>query len=103
MPVQNWSFSATPSYQNHSRLYWISQALSYLLLLPVAAIGFVQLARRHPQPVVLWMLAASSFLTCFIFFPLARYRIPVFDPVMIVCAAFFVSRFIEQMALREES
>ena len=75
-----------PSYSSRSTLYWIGHAASYLCLLPFAVIGFWRVARRPPQPVVLWALAGATLLTSLIFFPLPRYRIPVFDPVMIVCA-----------------
>jgi hypothetical protein len=77
-----------PSYSSHSRRYWIGHAASYLALLPFALAGFLQIVRRPRQPIVLWGLAGSALLTALIFFPLPRYRVPVFDPVMIVCAAF---------------
>ena len=76
-----------PSYSSHSSLYWIGHAASYLSLLPFAIVGFWRVVRRPSQPVVLWALAGATLLTSLIFFPLPRYRIPVFDPVMIVCAS----------------
>jgi 4-amino-4-deoxy-L-arabinose transferase-like glycosyltransferase len=76
-----------PSLSSHSRLYWIGHSASYLSLLPFAVAGFWRVVRRSPQPVVLWALAVATLLTSLIFFPLPRYRIPIFDPVMIVCAA----------------
>lgn len=76
-----------PSYSSHSKLFWVAQATSYLLLVPFALVGFLRLRRRKPQPAVLWALAGATVLTCVVYFPLPRYRIPVFDPVMIVCAA----------------
>jgi hypothetical protein len=91
-----------PSYRGHSRLYWIAQAASYLLLLPFALAGFAQIVRRRPQPVVMWLLATTTLLTCFIFFPLPRYRIPVFDPMLIVCAAVFASHRWAVSARRRE-
>ena len=75
-----------PSYSSHSTLYWIGHAVSYLSLLPFAVAGFWRVTRRPPQPIVLWALAGATVLTSLIFFPLPRYRIPIFDPVMIVCA-----------------
>ena len=76
-----------PSFSSHSRLYWIGHAASYLSLLPFAVAGFWRVVRQPSQPVVLWALAAATLLTSLIFFPLPRYRIPIFDPVMIVCAS----------------
>ena len=76
-----------PSYSSHSRLYWIGQATSYLVLLPFAVGGFLRIVRRRNQPIVLWALAGATLLTSLIFFPLPRYRVPIFDAVMIVCAA----------------
>ena len=76
-----------PSYSSHSMLYWIGHAASYLTLLPFAASGFWRVVRRPGQPIVLWSLAGATLLTSLIFFPLPRYRIPIFDPVMIVCAS----------------
>ena len=81
-----------PSYSSHSRLYWIGHATSYLALLPFALAGFFRIVRHRDQPIVLWALAASALVTALIFFPLPRYRVPVFDIVMIVCAASLVRR-----------
>jgi hypothetical protein len=36
-------------------------------------------------------LAAASVLVCLVFFPQERFRIPVIDPVLIVCAAAWLS------------
>jgi 4-amino-4-deoxy-L-arabinose transferase-like glycosyltransferase len=76
-----------PSYSSHSIRYWVGHAASYLALLPFALAGFLRIVRQPDQPVVLWGLAGSALLTALVFFPLPRYRVPVFDPVMIVCAA----------------
>jgi 4-amino-4-deoxy-L-arabinose transferase-like glycosyltransferase len=76
-----------PSYTLHSRRYVVASVGSYLLLLPVAAAGAWRLRRRPAQPVALWLLAASSVLVCLVFFPQERFRIPVIDPVLVVCAA----------------
>ena len=76
-----------PSYSSHSTLYWVGHAASYLTLLPFALGGFWRVVRQREQPVVLWALAGATLLTSVIFFPLPRYRIPTFDPVMIVCAS----------------
>lgn len=87
-----------PSYTLHSFRYRTASAISYLLLLPFAVAGAIALFTprragraagtpgRRP-PVALLALAASSVLVCIVFFPQERFRIPVIDPVMIVCAA----------------
>jgi 4-amino-4-deoxy-L-arabinose transferase-like glycosyltransferase len=79
-----------PSYSSHSTLYWVGQATSYLALLPFALRGFWRVVRQREQPIVLWVLAGVTLLTSVIFFPLPRYRIPMFDPVMIVCASVLI-------------
>jgi hypothetical protein len=38
------------------------------------------------------LLAASSLLVCVVFFPQERFRIPVVDPALIVCAAALARR-----------
>lgn len=81
---------AGPSYALHSTRYRWASLLSYLLLLPFGIAGLVVLWRRPERPSALLLLAASSVLVCVIFFPQERFRIPVIDPVLIVCAAALV-------------
>jgi hypothetical protein len=76
-----------PSYTLHSRRYVVTSVVSYLLLLPLAAAGAWRLRDAPGQPAALWLLAASSILVCLVFFPQERFRLPVIDPVLIVCAA----------------
>ena len=57
------------------------------VLLVVACLGFGRLRRAPTPPRALWLLAASLVLVCLIFLPQERFRIPVMDPVLIVCAA----------------
>ena len=40
-----------------------------------------------PSSIERIVLAASAALTCLIFFPQERFRIPVIDPMLIVCAS----------------
>jgi hypothetical protein len=77
---------AGPSYTLHSARYRIASVASYLLLLPFAAAGAVRLWRGPRRPAALFLLAASAVLVSLIFFPQERFRIPVIDPVLIVCA-----------------
>jgi 4-amino-4-deoxy-L-arabinose transferase-like glycosyltransferase len=75
-----------PSYTLHSMSYVVASVASYLLLLPLAAWGW-QSRRHHRRPEALFVLAASSVLAGLVFFPQERFRIPVIDPALIVCAA----------------
>jgi hypothetical protein len=43
----------------------------------------------------LLLLAASAVLVCLVFFPQERFRIPVIDPALIVCAACLGARRIQ--------
>jgi len=62
-------------------------ALSFIALLVLAVRALPTFLRVRPFPIVPVALLASVFVTCLIFFPLARYRVPVFDPVLIAIAA----------------
>ena len=76
-----------PSYRLHSaRYFWMSIA-AYGAVLPFACLGFAGLARRKRVPEALLVLVLSSVVTGLIFFPQERFRIPVADPALIVCAA----------------
>jgi 4-amino-4-deoxy-L-arabinose transferase-like glycosyltransferase len=76
-----------PSYTLHSMKYFAGSVASYLLLLPFAAMGLRTIWRSPRRPVALLLLAASVMLAGLLFFPQERFRIPVLDPTMIVCAA----------------
>ena len=82
---------AGPSYALHSTRYRAASVISYLMVLPFAACGLVVLWRSPSRPVALLLLAASSVLVGIVFFPQERFRIPVIDPVLIVCAAAFAA------------
>jgi 4-amino-4-deoxy-L-arabinose transferase-like glycosyltransferase len=76
-----------PSYRLHSRLYFLGSLLPYAALLPFAVAGLLRLGRLRDQPRALWLLVCSAFLVVLVFFPQERFRIPVIDPALIVCAA----------------
>ena len=76
-----------PSYTLHSRLYYVTTLVSYGLLAVLGFAGFWPVWRRGRRPYALWLLAGSVVLVCLIFFPQERFRIPVIDPALIVCAA----------------
>lgn len=76
-----------PSYTLHSTKYLVGSVASYLLLLPFAVAGFGRLWRSRFRPTALVLLAASVVLVCIVFFPQERFRIPVIDPFLIVCAS----------------
>lgn len=75
-----------PSYTLHSTMYFVASVASYLLLLPLAAWGWWS-RWRDRRPEALFVLAASALLVSLVFFPQERFRIPVIDPSLIVCAA----------------
>jgi 4-amino-4-deoxy-L-arabinose transferase-like glycosyltransferase len=78
-----------PSYRLHSTLYYGATLLSYGLLLPFGLAGAwrMQGLSIERQPAGLWLLAGSAMLVALVFFPAERFRIPVIDPVLIVCAS----------------
>jgi hypothetical protein len=76
-----------PSYRLHSPLYFGASVVSYLGVLPFAVAGFLRLVRRDQLPVTLMLMALSAVLLSLAFFPQERFRIPVIDPALIVCAA----------------
>lgn len=76
-----------PSYTLHSAKYLAASVASYLLILPFAVMGVPVLLKSRHRPTALLLLAASAVLVCLVFFPQERFRIPVIDPTLIVCAA----------------
>ena len=75
-----------PSYRLHSTRYYLASAGPYLVVLPIAIAGFWRLGATRSLAPGLWLLAGSAIVTALIFFPQERYRIPIIDPVLIVCA-----------------
>ena len=76
-----------PSYLLHSPRYRLGSWIPYALLVPLALVGVIRLGRRAS---VLWpvlLMAASVVLMSLVFFPQERFRIPVIDPTLIICAA----------------
>ena len=76
-----------PSYALHSTRYQLASVVPYVLLAPLAVIGVFRLARRRGAATPLLLLALSVIVTNLIFFPQERFRIPVIDPTVIVCAS----------------
>ena len=76
-----------PSYTLHSTRYLLASVIPYLLLAPVAVVGLSRLLRRRSAATPLLLLALSVVMTSLIFFPQERFRIPVIDPTVIVCAS----------------
>lgn len=77
---------AGPSYTLHSRKYLVASVVSYVMLLPFAAAGLRTWARGRHRPEALFLLAASAVIVGLVFFPQERFRTPVIDPALIVCA-----------------
>jgi hypothetical protein len=76
-----------PSYTLHSTRYLAASVLSYGALLVLAIAGFVRLGGARRRSPGLWLLFGSSVAIALIFFPQERFRLPVIDPTLIVCAA----------------
>jgi hypothetical protein len=78
-----------PSYRLHSPLYFLVSLLSCAFALPLALAGLWRLraARRLSAAWALWLLGASVVMVSAVFFPQERFRIPVLDPTLLVCAA----------------
>ena len=74
------------SYALHSPLYRTSSVASYLIVLPFGVLGAVMWRRRRHPPESLFPLALSAVAVCILFFPQERFRIPVIDPTLIICA-----------------
>jgi 4-amino-4-deoxy-L-arabinose transferase-like glycosyltransferase len=82
-----------PSYRLHSTLYFATSLVSYVLLLcaAIAGIGRLVADRRWADGWAMWLLAASAVLVSVVFFPQERFRIPVIDPTLVICAAAWVA------------
>jgi 4-amino-4-deoxy-L-arabinose transferase-like glycosyltransferase len=80
-----------PSYTLHSMRYLGLTVLSYVALLAAAVFG-ARYIPRNRRPIALLLLAASTVLVSLVFFPQERFRIPVIDPTLIVCAAAGIRR-----------
>jgi 4-amino-4-deoxy-L-arabinose transferase-like glycosyltransferase len=76
-----------PSYTLHSTRYLVATWIPYALILGLAIAGWPAIWRSARRPVGLLLLAASAVLVSLVFFPQERFRIPVLDPTLIVCAA----------------
>jgi hypothetical protein len=83
---------AGPSYAVHSARYRIASIVPYAIVFPFAIVGAVRLFRSPRRPVALFLMAASAILMCLVFFPQERFRIPIVDPVSIICAAALAGR-----------
>jgi 4-amino-4-deoxy-L-arabinose transferase-like glycosyltransferase len=75
-----------PSYTLHSRLYLVTSWISYGVLLPFALTGGARLGTRRGRSPGLWLLVGSAVAVCLVFFAQERFRIPVIDPALAICA-----------------
>ena len=75
------------SMYGRSALFRVSSWISYFGLLALGVAGAARLVRTRPQPVLVWLLGLSAIATCLVFYAQPRYRVPVFDPVLVVCAS----------------
>jgi hypothetical protein len=81
-----------PSYTLHSTRYLALTLVSYGAILLLGLMGLRTLWRSPRRPAALLVLAGSALLTSLIFFPQERFRIPVIDPTLIVCASAVLRR-----------
>jgi 4-amino-4-deoxy-L-arabinose transferase-like glycosyltransferase len=75
-----------PSYRLHSTRYYAASVAAYGLALPLALVGLWRLGPARGRTPGLWLLAASAVVVCLVFFPQERFRIPILDPVLVICA-----------------
>jgi 4-amino-4-deoxy-L-arabinose transferase-like glycosyltransferase len=76
-----------PSYTLHSTRYLVASVVSYGALLALAIFGVYRLGPDRARTPGLWLVFASAVGVALVFFPQERFRIPVIDPTLIVCAA----------------
>lgn len=76
-----------PSYRLHSARYFAASLISYLLILPAALIGLWRLREQRARSAGLGLLALSAIVAALVFFPQERFRIPIIDPALIICAS----------------
>jgi 4-amino-4-deoxy-L-arabinose transferase-like glycosyltransferase len=76
-----------PSYTLHSARYRLASIIPYVLLLPFAVAGALRLWIGSRPPTSISLLALSAVVVSLVFFPQERFRIPVLDPTLIICAA----------------
>ena len=100
-----------PSYALHSLKYFAASAVSFLLVLPAAAVGAWRWRttrrgaadaadRRDRSPAALWLMAAATVAAGLVFFPQERFRIPVIDPALIVTAALLAGSYRDELTGR---
>lgn len=81
-----------PSYRLHSPLYFWGSVIPYCAVLPFAVLGSIRLWRTRRQPWTLWSMGVAALLVFVIFIPQERFRIPVVDPTLIICAGVQLAR-----------
>jgi 4-amino-4-deoxy-L-arabinose transferase-like glycosyltransferase len=86
------------SYALHSPLYRTSSIASYLIVLPFGVLGALIWWRRPHPPESLFPLALSAVVVCILFFPQERFRIPVIDPTLIICAGVWYAQRVNKDA-----
>lgn len=80
-----------PSYMTRSRLYRYTNWATYLPILVLALAGLPRVAAAGERALPLALLALSVLAVALVFLPLGRYRLPVLDPVLIVCASAYLA------------
>jgi 4-amino-4-deoxy-L-arabinose transferase-like glycosyltransferase len=75
-----------PSYRSHSARYYAASVVSYGLILILGLTGLFKLGPRRTRTPGLWLLVGSAIVVCLMFFPQERFRIPIIDPALAICA-----------------
>lgn len=64
--------------------------VSYFPILLLAILGLIKLLKSRKIPVIPLISMFSAMLSCVIFFPQERYRIPMTDPFLIILASYYL-------------
>jgi hypothetical protein len=75
-----------PSYTLHSARYLAASLVSYGVLLALGLAGLARLGPDRRRSTGLWLLFGSAMAVSLVFFPQERFRIPIIDPVLLICA-----------------
>ena len=75
-----------PSYGLHSTRYHAASVISYGFVLVAALLGLRRIGARAGRTPGLWLLLGSAVAVALVFFPQERFRIPIIDPALVICA-----------------
>jgi hypothetical protein len=76
-----------PSYGLHSPRFLAASIVPYLVIVPFGIAGALSLRRARTSVTAMRLMFGSAVLTAILFLPQERFRAPVVDSTLIVCAA----------------